>query len=326
MPRHHIAYDADDLQAIMAQGHAMQIREDADGIFLARELDYVKSRAYDVKYTELSGMRLVPVATDTPAWAETITYRMWDQVGMAKIIANYADDLPRVDVFGKEFSSRIRTIGDAYGYNLQEIEAARGTGRPLDAMKARVARTVIDRKLNQIIWTGDEDSGLQGAFSHPNITHSPVAAGASTDTEWSSKTGVEMYNDVAAAITSIADGSMQMHRTNRVILPGAKLTKLQTTFFAVDGTDGRTVFSALQANFPGVTFDTAHELVGAGAGGTDAMFVGEFNAENMAHEFVQPFRQLPPQARNLEWVVNCLSRTGGVVVRYPLAFAVFEGI
>ena len=117
-----------------------------------------------------------------------------------------------------------------------------------------------------------------------------------------------------------------MHRANRVVLPGGKLTKLQTTFFDVAGTDGRTVFSALAANFPGVTFDTAEELSGISAGGTSAMMVGEFNDTNMAHEFVQPFRQLPPQVRNLEWVINCLARTGGVVVRYPLAFAVMEGI
>lgn len=326
MPRHHIAYDTADFDAIMRQADGTLIREDADGIFLARELDYVKSRAYDVKYATLSGMRVIPVATDTPNWAETITYRMWDEVGMAKIIANYADDLPRVDVFGKEYSSRVRTLGDAYGYNLQEIEAARGVGKPLDSMKSRVARNMIDRKLNQIIWTGDEDSGLQGAITHPNITRAPVEDGANGDSDWNSKTGPEMYADVANAIVGIADGSQQMHRANRVVLPGGKLTKLQTTFFDVSGMDGRTVFSALQQNFPGVTFDTAEEFAGISAGGTSAMMVGEFDDTNMVHEFVQPFRQLPPQVRNLEWVINCLARTGGVVVRYPLAFAILEGI
>ncbi|MWM63453.1 DUF2184 domain-containing protein, partial [Escherichia coli] len=116
MPRNHLAYDEDDLRVIMQTGAAMDVRTDDDGIFLARELDYVKARAYDVLYTELSGMRVIPVVTDTPDWAETITYRMWDEVGMAKIIANYADDLPRVDVFGKEFSTNVRNLGDAYGY------------------------------------------------------------------------------------------------------------------------------------------------------------------------------------------------------------------
>lgn len=325
MPRNHTTYDEADFQSIMRQADGTLIREDADGIFLARELDYVKAKAYDVKYTELSGMRVIPSVYDTPAWAETITYRMWDEVGMAKIISNYADDLPRVDVFGKEFHSAVRTIGDAYGYNLQEIEAARGVGKPLDAMKSRVARSVQDRKLNQVIWTGDAPSGLQGALTHPNITHSAAAAGTG-GTTWNTKSGVEMYKDLADAVTGVAEVSMQMHKANKIILPGGRLTKLQTTFIAIANGSAMTVFSAFTQNFPGVTFDTAEELKGTAAGNTDSMMVGEFNAENMAHEFVAPFRQLPPQVRNLEWVINCLSRTGGVVLRYPLAFVVIEGI
>lgn len=326
MPRHHTAYDENDLAAIMQHSRSMEIRNDADGIFLARELDYVKSRAYEIKYLDMSGMRIIPTVTDTPSWAESITYRMWDEVGMAKIISNYADDLPRVDVFGTEYTSRIRTLGDAYGYNLQEIEAARGVGKPLDAMKARVARRMNDRKLNSIIWSGDAASGLQGALTHPNITHSAVAAGASTTTSWDTKTGMEMYNDVASAIVGINTASSQIHSANRVVLPGSKLLKLQTTFLAIEGGNAMTVLTALRANFPNVTFETSEELVGKGPSNTDAMFVGEFNEENMAHEMVAPFRQLPPQVRNLEWVINCLSRTGGVVVRYPLAFSLELGI
>ena len=326
MPRNHLHYDAEDFNAIMRQADGTLIREDADGIFLARELDYVKARAYDVKYTELSGMRVIPSVFDTPAWAETITYRMWDEVGMAKIISNYADDLPRVDVFGKEYHSAVRTLGDAYGYNLQEIEAARGVGKPLDAMKSRVARNMQDRKLNQIIWTGDAPSGLQGALTHPNITHSAAAAGAGGGTSWDGKTGIEMYKDLADAVTGVAEVSMQMHKANKIIMPGGRLTKLQTTFLAIEGGSAMTVFSAFKQNFPNVVIETAEELANTAAGNTDSMMVGEFTEENMAHEFVAPFRQLPPQVRNLEWVINCLSRTGGVVLRYPLAFVVIEGI
>jgi hypothetical protein len=326
MPRHHTAYDEDDHAAIMQHSHAMEIRNDADGIFLARELDYVKAQAYDIKYTRLSGMQVVPVVTDTPNWAETITYSMWDQVGMAKIVSNYADDLPRVDVFGREYSTRVKTIGDAYGYNLQEIEAARGTGKPLDSMKSRVARNVMDRKLNKIIWTGEANSDLQGALTHPNIGHKAVAAGAGGGTSWDGKTGMEMYTDLASAVRGVPAQSGEVHKVNRIVLPGGRLTLLQTTFIAIQGGSAMTVFAAFQQNFPGVTFTEAEELKGTAAGNTSSMFVGEFSAENMAHEFVQPFRQLPPQARNLEWVINCLTRTGGVVVRFPLAFSIVEGI
>jgi hypothetical protein len=65
MPLHHTAYDEDDHAAIMQHSHAMSIRNDADGIFLARELDYVKAQAYDIKYTRLSATTptICPVLT-----------------------------------------------------------------------------------------------------------------------------------------------------------------------------------------------------------------------------------------------------------------------
>ena len=40
----------------------------------------------------------------------------------------------------------------------------------------------------------------------------------------------------------------------------------------------------------------------------------------------QDFEQLPPQAKNLAFVVPCHARCGGVVVRYPVAMLYLDGI
>ena len=128
-------YDAADLRAIEATG-----RFDAnESVFFARQLEYVKAKTYDIKRAPLNAMRLFPVSTETPEGATTITYRQYDGVGMAKIVANYANDLPRADVTGKEFTSPIRSIADAYGYNTQEIRSAMFAGVPLNAKKATQA-------------------------------------------------------------------------------------------------------------------------------------------------------------------------------------------
>lgn len=327
MPRNHTHYDENDVHGLMNNPTFREmLRNDADGVALGRELDYVKSRAYDVKYTELSGMRVVPVTRDVPVWAESYTYRMWDEVGYAKIISNYADDLPRVDIYGKEFTARVRTIGDAYGYNLQEMRATAHMGIPLDTRRATAARRAQDRKLNNIIWTGDADYGMQGVLTHPNLTHATASVKAAGGTAWDKATGLEMYTDVANAINGVAERSQEIHRTNRVVLTSRRLTRLQQTFLQIEGSGALTVFAAIQQNFPGVTFDTAYELVGKAAGGTDMMIAGDFDADNLSHEMVEDFNQLAAQARNLEWVVNCISRTGGVNVRFPMAYTIVEGI
>lgn len=327
MPRNHTHYDENDVHGLLQSPTFREmLRNDADGVTLGRELDYVKTKAYDVKYTELSGMRVVPVSREVPVWAESYTYRMWDEVGYAKIISNYADDLPRVDIYGKEYTARVRSLGDAYGYNLQELRAVAHTGISLDTRRATVARKAVDRKLNNIIWTGDADFGLQGMLTHPNLTHATASIKAAGGTSWDKATGMEMYADVATAINGVAERSQDIHRTNKVILTSRRQQKLTQTFLSLEGTGTLTVFGAIKQNFPDVTFVTAFELQGKAAGGTDMMIAGDFDLDNLSHEMVEDFNQLPAQARNLEWVVNCIARTGGVNVRFPLAYTIVEGI
>ena len=93
--------------------------------------------------------QLIPLA------GETIIYKTYDTVGMAKVIANYADDLPRADVAGTEHTVRVKSIGASYGYNVQELKASAGLGTNLPTRKGEAARRSIEVKLNQIAMTGD---------------------------------------------------------------------------------------------------------------------------------------------------------------------------
>ena len=106
------------------QYHGFRNLDEGESLFFARELEHIKSQSYDKKYPKLKARMLFPLEFEANAGAETITYEQYDQVGMAKIISNYADDLPRADVKGTEFTSRVRTIAASYGYNYDEINAA----------------------------------------------------------------------------------------------------------------------------------------------------------------------------------------------------------
>ena len=69
-----------------------------ESMFLQRQLDYIKTQTYDIKYAELKARKLIPVSSEADPGAEKIFYRSYDQSGIAKIIANYADDLPRASL------------------------------------------------------------------------------------------------------------------------------------------------------------------------------------------------------------------------------------
>ena len=81
-----------------------------------------------------------------------------------------------------------------------------------------------------------------------------------------------------------------------------------------------TILRSFLANNPYIrNIDQWYRLDGAGAGGKNRGIV--YKRDPMVLEGVVPldFEQLPPQARNLEFVVPCQARCGGVKIYQPSA-------
>ncbi len=304
------------LAAASVGGRAM--REDAP-IFFAQQLNYVRTQLYERRTPAMRWMDMVPVSTDVPDWAETVTQRSFDMVGMAKIISNYADDLPRADVLASETVVKVKDIGDSYGYNVAEMRASEATGAQLDVRKAAAARKAIDVKIAQLAMIGEAVYGLFGLLNHPNIG---TTTGLNGDWDNVATTGDEILADMYAITAAIPGQSKGVHRTTRIAMADTDYNLLSQKFVADSG--GQTVLAVYRANNPGVTLVPVVELRGVGTGGTNVVIAAEFDAENYAFEMVMPFNQLPAQARNLEFVVPCLARAGGVTVTYPLALTKSE--
>lgn len=297
-----------------------------EAIFFARELEHVKAKAYDVKYPMLKAMTLIPVSTEAGPGAETITYEQYDQVGAAKIIASYADDLPRVDIKGKEITSKIRSIGEAYGYSLQEIRAAQMAGKPLTARKAEAARRANDQTVNKIAWYGDDTHGLTGFIGHPNVPVAVVANdGTGSSTKFVDKTPDQILRDMNNLCNGIITLTKGVENPDTLLMPLEQFTKISTT--ARSSTSDTTILEYFLKNSPSVrTVEWVNELKGVGAGGTDIMIAYSRSPDRITLEIPQPFEQLPVQERGLEFLVPCHSRCGGVILYYPLSASIAEGI
>ena len=309
-----------DIRAIESTG-----RLDAnEGVFFARQLEYLRPQAYDVRRAPLSAMRLMPVDTNVQEGAEYITYNQFDQSGIAKIIANYADDLPRADVSGKQFTSPIRGIGDSYGYSIQEIRAAAFAGTNLDARKQAAARRAHDELINRLAWAGDTISGLPGFLSNPNIpTYVIPATGTGTSKLWVNKTPDQILADMNGVVNQVTFQSKGIHRANQLWMPLEQYAAIST--MARSSMSDTTVLQFFLANNPGVRVEPIIELDAAN-GGLDTMIALENDRDNYVLQIAMMFRQHAPQQRNLEFVIPCESRFGGVSVYYPLAFAKADSI
>ena len=305
-----------------------------EGIVFARELEHIKAQSYDVQYPEYKAQRLIPVSSEAGPGAESITYDQYDSVGVMKIIGNYADDLPRADVKGKQFTSPVRSIGGSYGYNIQEIRAAVRAGKPLQARRAAAARQAYEQSINKMAWFARNDDGINGGLTgllySTNITKAKVQTGVGGFL-WTQKTNDEMYLDMADAVNDIIDLTNGVEIPNTLLLPVAHYTMVATKRMAA-GTD-TTILSFFQRNFPGVSVEWVAELKNVNpipstkvATATNVMVAYRRDPMKLTLEIPQMFEQFPAQERGLEFVIPTHARCGGVIVYYPLSVSVIEGI
>ena len=298
-----------------------------ESVFFNRELEHIKNASYDVKFPEYKAAsgRVMPISTEAGEGADSIVYRTYEEYGIAKVIANYGDDLPRADVKGKETPSPVVTIGTSFGYNTQEVRASAKTGKRLPQRKADSARRADLQKVESIAWNGDASGGLQGVINYPNIqTYTVPADGIGTTTEWVNKSPDQILRDMNRMVDQVIETTKGIEIPNVLYMPIAQYTLISST--ARSDNSDLTILEYFLRNRPGVRVDWINQLKGAGTAGADVMMAWVNDPMHLTLEIPMPFKQNPAQERGLEFVIPCESRNGGVIVYYPLSVIKGEGI
>jgi len=317
-------YDAQDLRVIENTG---MLRADAgESIFFARQLEFIRAKTYDVERPRLTAWELFPIDTSIPSGAKTITWRQWDSVGSAKIIAAYADDLPTSSISALETTTPIKSIGNSYRYDVQEIRYAQMAGVPLDSKLAVAARKSSDQTINRFAWTGDAASGLPGFLTNANIPGYVVPAdGTGATKTFSTKTADQIIRDLNGIANSVYTSTNGTHRPDEIWMPLAQYALINSQRSGAQ--DPTTILQFFLSNNPFIKrVVPVLELTGAGPGGTDIMVAAENSSENYQMNIPMPFTQHSPQSRNLYFIVPCETRFGGVTIERPMAFAIASGI
>lgn len=299
--------------------------DDKESVFFNRELEAVKSRTYDAKLAELKGLTLIPVSTDAGAGADRITYRRYRGVGFAKIIADYAKDFPRVDVFGEEASVKVKGIGDSYGYSIQEIRASQRAGKQLDQRRAATARRAHDEMMNKMALKSDSVNGTNGLLDYPGITSVTITAdGEGSSKTFASKDVDKIIRDINMMVDAVMTSTSAREIPDTLLLPIAQYNDIATRRL---GSNNTTLLKYILDTNPYIKkIDWLSELKGIGASQTDRMMVGKFDEEHITLEIPQPFEQFDAQQEGMEFNIPCHSECAGTIIYYPLAFAYADGI
>jgi hypothetical protein len=300
--------------------------DSAQTIFFLRELENIKTRIFETPYAPLKANQLIPIDSTTPPGATTVTYTIYDRTGSAKIISNYADDLPSADTKGQQITSNLRSIGNYFEFSLEDIRAAQFAGKPLQQRKANSALQEQLLLANKIAFFGDAAAGVQGWLNNPNIPIAPVAGANPAARLWSTKVAtpkliLDDLNEITRTVVSTTNG---VETIDTIVMPIEQYQIIANTQLGI-GTD-TTILQFYVRNNPGVTVTWANELKAAFASNTDGMIAYRNSIDKFWQEIPQPFEMFAPQWTNLTYKVPCHSKHGGTIVVYPKSQAIRTGI
>lgn len=293
-------------------------------LFFERELMAIERELYTTQYPALKLNELVSIKPGIPEGAQTYNWKSYDWVGMAKVVANYALDFPNVTVKAEEHISNIRRLGDSFSYSVDDIEAAKMAGFPLERELAAAAALGINQRQNYIGLMGDSDYNIPGFFSNANIPSAAAPAdGNGGSTEFENKNPDQIIRDFGLLIDEIKTLTKGVENANTVALPISTMSLLRRTRL----TDTVTLLKYLEATYTNVTkWVDLFELETAGVGGTKMGVAYDRSPRVLEQIIPLSFKVYPSTQKGLSWEFPCSSKTGGVVVRFPLACNFLYGL
>jgi hypothetical protein len=302
----------------------------AGDIFFARQLEFIQAKIYEYQYPALKSFQLIPINYDVPAGAEYITATQYQAVGRARIINSYADDLPESGVIGTQLTNPVVGIGSSYRYSHQEIRAAQMARVGLPLRLAEAARRANDQTVDNLAFFGNPAVGMTGLLNNPNVPAQSVPAdGAGAlpggPTAWVNKTPDQILRDMNLIVNQIVVNSNEVEMPDTLLLPLAQYTLIASTPRSANS--DTTILNYFLLNNPYIrAVIPVPKLAGQGPDGVDIMVAYEKSENKLQMAIPLPFTQYSPQERNLEFVIPCESRFGGVSIYYPLSLIIGEGI
>ncbi len=291
--------------------------------FFLRQLEAVKTRTYDTKYKNLKAKLFLPTSSEAPSGADFIVWYSFSKAGQAKVIADYANDFPRVDVYAEENQSKIKSLGDSYGYALKEIRRAQMAGVDLNTRRANTARRAIEELIDDLAWNGDKAFNIQGFLDYPGITEYTLPDPGS-GIDWASKTPDNIVADLTGLMSAVSVPTKGREEVNMILLPRTQFNQIKNTRMT-DGND-KTIYTYFLTNNPGVQIEVLDLLSTAGTGSTTRMMGYTKDPNNVTLELPQPFEQLEQDKKGMEYVIPCHAEMGGIIVYYPQSVAFADGL
>jgi hypothetical protein len=219
--------------------------------------------------------------------------------------------------------------GELFQMSIIEIERAMKLGRPLSPMLLSALKRKWEVDTQGMVYLGDASVGVTGLVNSAAVTAATVAAGVGGVT-WALKTPDEILTDVNDMIAAAWAASGYTRIPNRIGLPPAKLSALNSRRI----TNGSiSVLTYLRDNnlakMQGgvdLQFAPMRELIGAGAGATDRMIAYTKAQDVVRYPRTNELRPLPMQFDGLFQKQIYVGKLGTLEIPRPQLLRYADGI
>ena len=288
-------------------------RMDEAGLFLERQLEFIRPQVFEVVYADIKYPTILPVTSEAGPGAQTFTFRIMDSTGEFKLIADAADDLPRADISQVEKSINIRSFGGSFGYTVQELRAAQMANSALEQRRAQAVRRAYEEKVEDVALFGESSVGLAGFFNNSTVD-------VITANKWftdSGTTAQEMLELLNYGVTGIINASQMKEQPDTILMAWNDYREISTRRNS-DSSDVTVLEYFLRTNPYINNIEPINQLDKTKSGlTTNRMVVYKRDPGKVQLHIPQPLELFPPQQRGLEFIVPAHARVGGVALYYP---------
>ena len=290
-----------------------EFRMDEAGLFLERQLEYIRPQVFETVYADIKYPTILPVTSEAGNAAQTFTYRVMDSTGEFRLLADAADDLPRADISQVEKSINIRSFGGSFGYTVQELRAAQMANIALEQRRAAAVRRAYEEKVEEVAMFGEASASLAGFFNNSTVD---VLQADKWFTD-SGTTAQEMLELLNYGVTAIVNGSKMKEQPDTILMPYEDFRVVSTQRNS-DSSDVTVLEYFLRTNPYITSIEPINQLDKDNSSlSTNRMVVYKRDPQKVQLHIPQPLELFPPQQRGLEFVVPAHARVGGVAIYFP---------
>lgn len=238
--------------------------------------------------------------------------------------------LPGVSINGERIVLPLRLLGQEISYTSVELERSQLLGQSVDTQKFDAMNIMYQMHTDEMIYVGDEGVGATGLVNSSLVASGSVVAGASTDTEWSTKTPDEILKDVNDMIETAWEASGYAVCPDKLLLPPSQFAFIAGQKVGTAGNNSILQFLednsiSLRVNGRKLDVQPVKWLTGRGAGGSDRM-VAYTNQEDKVRFPMVPVRRETPYYLGIKFNAPYIWGFGEVEFPYPETAIYRDGI